>query len=120
MDKSRAVLKISEYTALNIGVSSDEGDKINVIINQYLKDYQIVELDFSELTLLTTAFLNAAIGQLYKDYTSEVLSSRLKLTNVSPDDTSRFKLVTDRAKEYFKDRDSFKESTDKILTGDEY
>lgn len=114
----KAILKVSEYTTLNIGVSSDEGDKINTRINEYLKKYEIVELDFSGLTLLTAAFLNAAIGQLYKDYTSDELSARLKLVNVNSDDASRFKLVTDRAKEYFKDKKSFNESTNKILNGD--
>lgn len=117
MSVRKAILKVSDYTALDIGVSSDEGDKVNAIIQQYLKNYDLVELDFSNLTLLTTAFLNAAIGQLYKDYSSEELSARIKLINVNPDDISRFKLVTDRAKEYFKDKDSFKESTDKILNG---
>jgi hypothetical protein len=115
MKKAKAVLKINEYTTLNNGVSSDEGDKINDIINQLLKEYEVVELDFSDIKLLTTAFLNAAIGQLYKDYTSEKLSARLKLTNVTPDDAFRFKLVTNRAKEYFKNKQSFDESVNKIV-----
>ncbi|MFO3727286.1 STAS-like domain-containing protein [Butyricimonas muris] len=115
MKNEQIVLKISDLTALDIAVSSDEGDKIYNRIVRILSEYEVLVLDFQGIMLLTTAFLNAAIGQLYKDYSSEELSLRLKLMNVNDDDLPLFKKVTDRAKEYFNNADSFKRTTNEIL-----
>ena len=115
MKEENAILKVNEYTVLDIAVSSDEGDKINQRIHLLLERYQKVTIDFSGITLLTSAFLNAAIGQLYNDFNSEELASRLFLSNVSKDDLPLFKKVTDRAKEYFKNEQEFSKTTKEIL-----
>ncbi len=118
MKKENAILKVNEYTTLDIAVSSDEGDKINQHIHLLLERYQKVTIDFSGIILLTSAFLNAAIGQLYNDFSSEELSSRLVLSNVNKDDLPLFKKVTDRAKEYFKDQHEFSKTAKEVLDGE--
>lgn len=60
-------------------------------------------------------FLNAAIGQLYNDFNSEELASRLILSNVNKEDLPLFKKVTDRAKEYFRNEQEFSKTTKEIL-----
>lgn len=115
MKEENAILKVNEYTVLDIAVSSDEGDKINQRIHLLLERYQKVTIDFSGITLLTSAFLNAAIGQLYNDFNSEELASRLLLSNVNKEDLPLFKKVTDRAKEYFKNEQEFSKTTKEIL-----
>lgn len=117
MKEQIVILKVSDYTNLNIAVSSDEGDKINMYIRKMLDRYEKVTIDFSDIIIMTSAFLNAAIGQLYKDYTSEELASRIKLLNVSDDDLPLFKKVTNRAKDYFKDKKKFADTTNEILNG---
>lgn len=116
--EENALLKINEFTVLDIAVSSNEGDKINQQILLLLERYQKVTLDFSGITLLTSAFLNAAIGQLYNKYKSEELASRLFLSNVNNEDLPLFKKVTDRAKEYFKNEQEFSKTTNEILDGE--
>lgn len=120
MKQENAILKISELTALDIAVSSDEGDKINNRIIILLQNYERVVLDFSGIKLLTTAFLNAAIGQLYNTYSSDEIAKRIQLRNVTEDDLPLFKKVIDRAKEYFKDKEKFSETTDNVLDGKPY
>lgn len=117
MKQEKAILKINELTALDIAVSSDEGDKVNNRIMILLQDYQRIILDFSGIKLLTTAFLNAAIGQLYSKYSTEEIARRITLENVSVEDLPLFKKVIDRAKEYFKDKQNFSRTTDDILNG---
>lgn len=56
MKEENAILKVNEYTVLDIAVSSDEGDKINQRIHLLLERYQKVTIDFSGITLLTSAF----------------------------------------------------------------
>jgi len=53
---------------------------------------------------MTTAFLNAAVGQLYGEYTEEEIKQRLAPPiEFEPWHLSRLKLVVDRAKLFFRD-----------------
>lgn len=112
------VIKISEHTATNLAVAADEGEKVYQMIVKLLSDYQTIVLDFSDIALLTTAYLNGAIGQLYKDYTSQDLSERLKLVNVSQDDLILFKKVTNRAKEFYKNEETFGQTVQSVIDGE--
>lgn len=108
-------IMISDYTTMRMAVSSNEGDIIYNLIYSQLKKGQNVIADFAGIELLTTAFLNIAIGQLYKDFNSSQISEKLKLMNVSELDLPLFKKVTDRAKLYYKDVSSFNQTVDNIL-----
>jgi len=74
-------IRIVEYVTLNQGVTSEEGQPIYDLIANYLKNGEQVELDFSNMKFMTTAFLNVVIGTLYKDYSSEQLKALLHLKN---------------------------------------
>lgn len=116
MKGKEVILRINDYTTLNNGVSTEEGNKVNEYIKAALSQYDLVYLDFSGVEILTTAFLNGAIGSLYKNFTGEELSLRLKLKNVQNDDMLRFKMVTDRAKTFYKDQESFNSVVENILS----
>ncbi|MBE9467215.1 MAG: DUF4325 domain-containing protein [Bacteroidetes bacterium] len=97
-------INIFEIIGSNVAVSSDAGQKIFNIIDKTLTQDYIANLNFNNINLLTTAFLNTAIGQLYSKYLSEQLKKQLKLSNILYEDKLLLKKVTDRAKEYFKDK----------------
>ena len=110
-------LKIKEIINRDTAVSSDDGEIVyNAIVNCIEKKY-IAELDFSEITILTTAFLNSAIGQLYNTYSSDQLNTSLKLKNVAEEDRILFKKVIERAKEYFANKKGFEDSANKAIYG---
>lgn len=109
------VIKITDYVSLNQGVTSEEGQPIYELILSSLKRKESVELDFSDVTFVTTAFLNVVIGTLYKDFTSEQLKDLLNLTNYSPDMALRIKKVTDNAKAYYANTEVFENNVDEIL-----
>lgn len=108
-------IKISDYTTMNMAVSSSDGDRVYQLIHPQLADGKSVIVDFAGIELLTTAFLNIAIGQLYKDFDPMEISEKLKLENVSDLDLPLFKKVIDRAKIYFGDSSSFNETMDNLL-----
>lgn len=85
-------------------VSSDQGDLIFKKIIEVLQSNTKVELDFSGITMMTTAFLNASIGQLYSIYNSEQLNTSLIIKNIASEDKILFNIVIVRAKEYFADK----------------
>lgn len=102
---------ISIYNEVNSdsAISVDDGEKVFKKIDQALSNNIKVELDFQNINLIITAFLNAAIGQLYSKYSSEELNNNLKLVNIKPEDKSLFQLVIERAKKYFEDPQGFED-----------
>lgn len=110
-------LVIKDIIKGDTAVSTDDGDLVYQEIVAILKLGNPVELDFSGINIMTTAFLNAAIGQLYSAFTSEQLNSLLKLVNVAADDRILFKKVIERAKEYFQNKKGFEDSANKAIYG---
>ena len=83
-------------------VASDDGQKIYDRLAAALKADRSVTLSFHNVTALTSAFLNAAIGQLYGTFSEEKIRSLLKVEDVEADDLELLKRVVDTAKLYFK------------------
>jgi len=110
-------LVIKDIINGDTAVSTDDGDVVYKEIVAILELGKPVELDFSGINIMTTAFLNAAIGQLYSTFNSEQLNSLLKLVNVATDDRILFKKVIERAKEYFLHKKGFEDSANKAIYG---
>lgn len=108
---------IKEIILVDTAVSTDNGDLIYKKVIEIIEENNRVELDFKGITMMTTAFLNAAIGQLYSKYTGDQLNKLLKLNNVADDDKILFKKVIDRAKQYFANKKDFDESADTAIYG---
>ena len=110
-------LKIKDIIERATAVSSDDGETVYKNIVDCINDNMIVELDFSEITILTTAFLNSAIGQLYNDFSSEELNKAIVFKNIANEDKILFKKVIERAREYFKDKKGFEDSANDAIYG---
>ncbi len=111
---------IREIIDGDIAVSTSDGDLVYNLIDDYLTKKKVLIVDFKGITIMTTAFLNAAIGQLYSNpiYSDDFLNNHLNLTNVEKEDRILFSEVVKRAKEYFKDKKGFEDSTNSIIYGD--
>jgi hypothetical protein len=95
-------ISIAAIVEGGICVSTDDGNKVHQAVYSEIKKGSRVKLSFSGVTRMTTAFLNAAIGQLYGEFTETEIRKHL----APPVDTeawqlNRLKLVVDRAKAYF-------------------
>lgn len=110
-------LKVKDLIKVDFAVTTDDGDSVFKILDMHFGKGEKTVLDFSGIYILTTAFLNAAIGQLYSKYTSEDISTYLKLENVNDSDKILFKTVTQRAKEYFADKQAFEKNTGEAIYG---
>ncbi len=78
------------------------------------KDRRVV-LSFQNVTTLTAAFLNAAIGQLYGVFSEEKIRSLLKIENIEQDNLGLLKRVVENAKLYFKDPERFNRSIQEVI-----
>lgn len=100
-------LSIFEIVGNPLCVSSNDGQKVYDHLSAALMEGQQVILSFHNITTLTSAFLNAAIGQLYGAFSEEQIRALLKVQDMQIDDLALLKRVVDTAKLYFKDPKTF-------------
>jgi len=70
-----------------------------------LREGKKVALSFKYVEMITPTFLNAAIGQLYSEFTEEQIRELLSVTDLGPEDLADLKKVVDNAKRYFASKD---------------
>ena len=111
-------LSIFEIVGSPLCVASSDGQKVYDRLAAALKEGRGVTLSFHNITTLTSAFLNAAIGQLYGTFSEEQIRSLLKVQDMQSDDLALLKRVVETAKQYFKDPQKFDQAVRETL-GDE-
>jgi len=112
-----------ENTTINIvntigdvyGVEAEDGQKVFELIVKSFNEGKKVNLSFQNIEMLTTAFLNTAVGQLYKDYSEIYIKENLTVTDISDSGKVSLKRVVDTAKLYYKDPDALRRSIDEII-----
>jgi hypothetical protein len=92
--------------------SSDDGQLVHDRIAPLLREGKRVALSFAQVDTLISAFLNAAIGQLYGEFKEEEIRDRLVLRDMAPEDLVLLKRVVENAKAYFKDPKRFTQAVD--------
>lgn len=108
-------IKIIEVVGYGLCVSSEDGQKLFDEIYKNFKDLQKVKLSFQDVTNLTSAFLNTAIGQLYGNFSEEFVRENLSVTDIQNDDTVILKRVVDRAKDYFKNPKPYEKAVKDVI-----
>lgn len=106
---------VYQIVGTDICVEADDGKKVYDVICEFIKQKQPFILSFLNVNMLTSAFLNTAIGLLYKDFSEEEVKNTLKVENLSPTDTVLLKRVVDTAKLYYKDPERMEQSVKEIL-----
>lgn len=107
MEIEKYVIRVYDEVGGDSAISVNDGDDLFNKIDKAIEQGLIVILDFQNINFIITAFLNAAIGQLYSKYDSNQLNEKLELINVKPEDVYLFKKVIERAKEYFANPEDF-------------
>lgn len=97
------------------GVEAEDGQKVfNLVKKAFDNRYKVI-LSFLNIEMLTTAFLNTAVGQLYKDYPEDVIKKYLSVSDISDSGKVSLKRVVDTAKIYYKDPGALERSINDIL-----
>jgi len=82
-------------------ISYEDGQKIYDLIHPELQAGRSVELDFSDIRVLVSLFLNAAIGRLLADIPADDLNRLLTVSNLPPGGRERLKRVIENSKDYY-------------------
>lgn len=113
-----AVIKVSDIVEGNLCVSTDDGQRVHDAIAEQLRAGRAAIVSFAGIETLISAFLNAAIGQLYDEFSEEDIRKFLSVTDMSQEDLGLLKRVVDNAKVYFQNREKL-DSAWKGEVGDE-
>ena len=114
----RIRISLFEIVTSSFCVASDDGQKIHDHLNVALKGDRETVLSFRNVTVLTAAFLNTAIGQLYGTFSEKHIRDLLKVADAEQDDLALLKRVVDNAKLYFKDPKRYDQVVREVM-GDE-
>lgn len=99
-------------------VDASDGEAVFAILLKALKQNQHIELSFQNVEMLTSAFLNTAIGQLYREFTPEQIRMLLRVTDITDEDKILLKRVIDTAKLYYQDPQWLEDSIKNIMGDD--
>ena len=98
-------LKIVNVINSEFAVSPEDGDSIFNLIKEKVDYKEKIVIDFSNIDIMTTAFLNNAVGKLYNIYDKEKLNQYISMKNISKSDLNLVKNVIERAKIKFSKED---------------
>ena len=107
-------ISIFEVVGSPLCVASSDGQKVYDRLSTALEKDRRVALSFRHVTTLTSAFLNASIGQLYGTFSEEKIRDLLTVENMEQDDLALLKRVVDNAKLYFKNPERFDKMVEEI------
>ena len=98
-------------------VDSEDGEKVFAVLQKVLEQNNKAILSFLNVEMLTSAFLNTAVGRLYGLFSHEKIKASLSVKDISEDDKLLIKKVTDTAKAYYKNKEETEKIEDEILEG---
>ena len=96
-------------------VSYTDGLKVYDLIHPELQRGQPVELDFSNVRVIVSLFLNAAIGRLLEDIPTDELNRLLTISNLPPEAFETLKRVIENSDDFYH-KPQVREALDRILT----
>jgi hypothetical protein len=96
-------------------VKAEDGEKVYELIKKAISEKRKIELSFSDIELLLPVFLNAAIGDLYKDFPEEEIEQYLSVKDLTRSGTISLRNVIETSIDYFKDPEAFEKTINEIL-----
>ena len=114
-----ATISVFETVGSPLCVASSDGQKVYDRLIKAMKQETSVTLSFRNVSTLTSAFLNTAIGQLYGEFNDSQIRNLLLVKDIEPDDLYLLKRVVETAKQYFKNPQRFDDVISEELGSEE-
>jgi hypothetical protein len=110
MTENPDVLMVCENFGENL-LTPEEGERLRAVAYSALSTAKDLTLDFAGVRIVSSAFLNAAIGRLYADLSAETIKTHLKVRKLSEIGLFTLKRVVDNSKAYYENA-RFREAAD--------
>lgn len=118
MNENTTNIIVKDYINKTQAITTADAEIIFKVISSIFDKSENVKLDFSNLNLVLSCFLNRAVGDLYGKYSNDFIKEHLSFSNVTDSDAIILKNVVDRAKDYYKDEDKAKERLKEAFNDD--
>jgi hypothetical protein len=96
-------------------VTLEDGQILFEKLSVALGNDEPIEIDFSNVRIVVSPFLNAAIGQLLRDFDTAKLNRLLSITNLPLGVEAIVARVIENAKNYYHDP-AYRDAVDTIMT----
>lgn len=102
------VISVFDLVGKPMGVSIADAQKVFEKITQSFQAGQKVELSFTNVEVLITAFFNAAIGQLYNgDYSESFIDKHLAVSGLDANGKAMLERSIDNTKRYYANPEAY-------------
>lgn len=108
-------INVSKLIGSPSALTVEQGDQLYNEIIIWIKTGKKVEIDFSEIESIITPFLNASIGRLYENFTSEQLQERMSIINQPTGTNHKFNMVIRNAKQFYADKSRYINTVNAVL-----
>lgn len=98
---SEEILNVKKLVGGESAFAPDYAEQIYSKAEDSIRNKKKITIDFSEINVCPTAFLNIAIGRLFANFSLEQIKEFVVL-KIPENQTSKFSLVVSVAKEKFK------------------
>lgn len=88
-------------------LTQEQGNIIYEKIAYAIDNNIVISLDFEDVEIMISPFLNNSIGQLYGKYTSEQIQNALDLQHFPNEKKPTLNIVIANAKKFYADKDKF-------------
>jgi STAS-like domain of unknown function (DUF4325) len=105
--------KVHEITG-KYAIAPKDGQELYDLIFPLIQSGEVVELDFSDIKVVTTAFFNVSTGMLLKDFSRNDLNRQIHVTGLDSDSQNILQQVMDNAEHYYTDP-SYKKAVDTVM-----
>lgn len=112
-------ISVVEAAGVNCCVAACDGQKVYERIVAALSENKEVELSFARTSDITPAFLNSVVGQLYGNFSAELIENNLSFTDILEEDEIILKRVIERAKTCFGNAHSCRKALSDVLGGED-
>ena len=108
MNKMAVNIEVANIVGDVYAIEATEGQKVFSILKKAFEENRKAVLSFLNIKILTTAFLNTAIGELYRDFPEEFIRENLKIESLNESGIVILKRVVETAKLRYNDPDFYK------------
>jgi hypothetical protein len=112
---NETVLQVKNIIGDSFAVEAEDGQKVFDHIVKSISSKRKVNLSFKNIELVTTAFLNTAVGQLYDKFSEEEVRSYFMVSHTTNSIEISLKRVVKTAKLHYSDPDALQRSIDEIM-----
>lgn len=94
-------IKVVDTIGKVLCISEEDGQIIFEKISSILKNGDGVNINFDGACVISTLFMNTAIGKIYGSFDEDNIKTLVKIEGLSPENKEVLRFVVDNAKRYY-------------------